>query len=30
MIGKVSLAILAAIYFLGVQVDVIGEAHRGE
>jgi hypothetical protein len=30
MVGKVSLAVLAAIYLLGVQVDVVGEAHRGE
>jgi hypothetical protein len=28
MVGKVSLAVLAAIYLLGVEVDVVGEAHR--
>lgn len=30
MVGKVSLAVLAAIDAIGVEIDVVGEAHRGE
>jgi hypothetical protein len=30
MVGKMSLAVLAAIDALGIEVYVVGEAHRGE
>jgi hypothetical protein len=30
MVGKVSLAVLATIDALGIEVDVVGEAHREE
>jgi hypothetical protein len=30
MVGEVSLAVLAAIYLLSIEVDVVGETHRRE
>jgi hypothetical protein len=30
MVGQVSLAVLAAVDALGVEVDVVGEAHLAE
>lgn len=29
MVGQVCFAVLAAVYLLGVEVDVVGEAHLG-